>query len=221
MRSQIVVRMEFMATHRWPDAPQHRAYLSYFHAHVFKFEGRAPVSHADRQIEFHDLRTLLYEAVAKIANYHLNGPATFGDLSCEQIGEKILETVPSLSSVVVSEDGYFDAEVFQETRLPGKRVYLASSSRGDKSKLVILANELARRGYFVFAPCLGFVGQETSQIRPLLLDIGISTLRKWATILIYYDEGIPSEGAEAEIEDARSNDIPTTTIRSIDDLRLE
>jgi hypothetical protein len=115
MRSQIVVRTELLATHQWPGAPPRRAYLASLHAHVFRFEGRAPVGHSDRQIEFHDLRDLLIGAVANVATYPLyGGPPTFGDMSCEQIGEAILRRMPRLSSIVVSEDGQFDAEVIRD-----------------------------------------------------------------------------------------------------------
>ena len=116
--TQIVARTEILATHEWPDAPGHRKYLASPHAHVFKIEAKALISE-DRGIEFHDLRKRLHSVIGEIVNFRLmeDGPPSFGTMSCERIGQKILELMPEVSFVIVSEDGQFDAEVF---RCPAK-----------------------------------------------------------------------------------------------------
>ena len=222
MRSEIIVRAEIMADHKWPEAPEERGYLANQHVHIFKITARAPVSHSDRQIEFHDLGEELNRAVRRIADHRMNGLATFGDMSCEQIGEKVLELMPQLSSVIVSEDGQFDAEVFRETAdvqdddqdddLGPYRVYLASSSKGDRSLLRDVAKELASLGYMVFVPCLGFWGVETPEVRPYIMSVCLNTLSTWAQALFVLDEGIPSKGCEIECDLAKSLDIPINLI---------
>lgn len=215
MKSYVAVRTEILADHRWPGAPEERGYLANQHVHVFKITAHAQVSHSDRQIEFHDLRTELHRVVTRIANHRLNGLHTFEDMSCEQIGEKILEQMPQLSIVTVSEDGQFDAVVMREEEPSSesneriKRAYLASASKGDRDLLRQAAEHLTDAGYMVFAPCLGFCGEETTTLRPHIMDVCLSTLRRWAQILFVLDEGIPSEGCEIERKLAEEIGIPT------------
>lgn len=236
MKLGIVVRMEMLATHRWPNAPKRRKYLSYPHAHVFKFEGRADVSHPDRQIEFHDLRVALYNAVAMTAK-HNEDTASFGEMSCEQIGEAVLAIIPELSSIVVSEDGQFDAIVTRETdashieyicpkvsetdasfvggvRVRPTRVYLASASKGDRELLRKVAKLITDNGQaIVFAPCLAFVGIETPENRPVIIKVCLNTITEWAEQLYILDEGIPSEGCDQERVLAIQDGISTFFVR--------
>jgi len=250
MKTHITAKTELLATHNWPGAPPHRAYLSNLHAHIFIIEVKAPVKHEDRDIEFHDLHYNLEKVASSLVSYRIDGPPTFGDKSCEQIGSEVLKRMPLVSSVSVSEDGQFSAEVFREDehqsigktgnpemcvnkhafigdgsycqdcghlkeadchlRLDlslGKRVYIASSGKGDRDLLRSFANKVVEKGYFVFSPCLGFIGYETPEIRPLILKIGLEVLSQWANMLIFFDEGIPSKGSEDEIRMARSKGI--------------
>lgn len=112
IKSQVVARFELLATHFWTGAPEPRKYLSFPHAHVFKFEARAEVSNPNRQIEFHDLRGRLEYVISEIASLRLNSMPSFGGASCEHIGIEILKRMPDLTSIVVSEDGQFDAIVY-------------------------------------------------------------------------------------------------------------
>jgi len=223
MKLQIVVRTEILATHQWPNAPEHRKYLASQHSHMFKFRAIASVSHSDRQIEFHDLRLRLMTAVNEIAMHRMDGPAVFKDMSCEQIGEKILKMMPELESVIVSEDGLCDAIITRESndkhiegnpRKSSSRVYLASSSKGDRDLLRNVASDLTDRGYMVFAPCLAFVGNETSELRPIIMDVCLTTLVNWAQDLIILDEGIPSIGCNIENNVAIAKGIPVSTIKT-------
>lgn len=45
--------------HRWPDAHPERYYLAARHRHLFGFRVEVAVGHADRAVEFHDLRDLI------------------------------------------------------------------------------------------------------------------------------------------------------------------
>ena len=222
--SKVVARMEMLATHKWPDAPEHRSYLRNDHAHVFKFEGVADVRHDNRDIEFHDLRTTMYNAVAMIADHSRpNAPPTFGAASCEQIGKAVLEICPELSYISVSEDGQFDAIVIRKSKIKletgtaiatPRRVYLASASKGDRELLRKIAFQITAGGRaMVFAPCLAFVGIETPELRPIILDICFDTIREWAEDLYILDEGIPSEGCNAERNLARRCRIPVFIVR--------
>jgi hypothetical protein len=222
MTTLIVARTDMLATHRWPDAPERRKYLSNVHAHIFKFEARAKVKHSDREVEFHDLRQELHEVLGKIADFRIGShPPSFGDLSCEQIGERILEAMPKLLSIVVSEDGQFDAEVIRDDKQQSdgkKRAYIASSSKGDRGFLHLVCQVLASKNYMVFAPCLGFHGQETPEIRPLIMEVCLHNLIKWSQGLFILDEGIPSEGCDIERGAALAAGIPVYEIKTIHDL---
>jgi len=167
------------------------------------------------------------ETVNGIAMHRMDGPAVFGDMSCEQIGEKILERMPELNMITVSEDGECDAIVMRESedqpiqgnpRKEGSRVYLASSSKGDRDLLRNVASDLVSRGYMVFAPCLAFVGEETPDLRPIIMEVCLTTLVNWAQDLIILDEGIPSVGCDTEMKVATAKGIPISTIkRGIDE----
>lgn len=47
--------------HHWPLAPSHRAYLGVSHRHLFGVRVTLPVTHDDRDIEFHDLHEIIGE----------------------------------------------------------------------------------------------------------------------------------------------------------------
>ena len=51
----ITVRFTAPGVHCWPDAPDHRSYLRAPHRHLFHVELTTPVTHRERQTEFHDL----------------------------------------------------------------------------------------------------------------------------------------------------------------------
>lgn len=75
----ITVRFAVPGFHRWPDAPERRAYLRDRHRHLFHVEVSCPVTHHERQIEFHDLMDEAKE---------LFGPKTESD-SCETMAQAL------------------------------------------------------------------------------------------------------------------------------------
>ena len=98
MSATIFARTSVNALHHWPNATKGRSYLAHPHMHTFNFEAHAVVSHDDRDIEFHDLRDLLDNAVWFIlggTDSALDGVADFGSRSCETIGKILLELLPS------------------------------------------------------------------------------------------------------------------------------
>jgi hypothetical protein len=90
---------EFEGFHRWKDAPAEAAFLRVFHRHIFKIRAHASVSHGDRDIEF----ILLKQRVTDWVRSQFERKSF--ELSCEHIGEQLLEQFPELNGVTVSEDG--------------------------------------------------------------------------------------------------------------------
>lgn len=117
-----VVRFDREGFHRWPDASEHRFYLADCHRHLFKFEIKISVEHAEREIEFHDLLHFSKGFVDAISVDEKAGVPDFGTKSCETIGEEMVCSLMSMYgshrsiSVSVFEDGEVGAIIsnFQE-----------------------------------------------------------------------------------------------------------
>lgn len=119
----IFVRLVVPGWHRWSGAPDHRDYLASLHRHLWHFEIRMPVTHDDREVEFHDLmqavrihlRTLFPET-------HEADGHDFGERSCEaiagELGFILADAYRRLVVVSVSEDGEAGAEVMVEWTPP-------------------------------------------------------------------------------------------------------
>ncbi|MBO4221981.1 hypothetical protein [Bradyrhizobium neotropicale] len=65
----ITVKFQVPGFHRWPDAPEHRAYLRNDHRHLFHVEVSTPVEHHERQIELHDLMDEAKELFCQPTNW--------------------------------------------------------------------------------------------------------------------------------------------------------
>lgn len=111
---QIQASTTVQGIHRWPEAPIHRMYLSEFHHHMFHITVWAEVTHTNRDIEFHDLKALVDQAVANCFPDVKLGIINFDTYSCEDIGKILLGEIPVINSVLVSEDGQFGATVYRE-----------------------------------------------------------------------------------------------------------
>lgn len=83
LHKEIAVRFEFVGQHQWIDAPSKRAYLAQMHRHKFFCCVTIPVSHSNRQVEFHDLLDLVQSAT----------PSDVYGMSCEMIAEEIASVV--------------------------------------------------------------------------------------------------------------------------------
>lgn len=96
----IVIRFQVEGFHNWPEAPNHRFYLRAMHRHLFYVEATIPVTHDDREIEYHDLLDFCKENFQE------------GDhrgKSCEQLAHelanKIVVKFQRRATVSVFEDG--------------------------------------------------------------------------------------------------------------------
>lgn len=105
----ITVRFDIDGYHRWPEAAGNRDYLADRHRHRFGFAVTVPVTHSNRQIEFHDLLDFCQTRYPR--------PTEFGGRSCEDIAEELAGAVVSAFGVgdgvevTVSEDGQVEATV--------------------------------------------------------------------------------------------------------------
>lgn len=110
MKSTIFVQTQFIAYHRWKDAPDNVEFLRNYHRHVFKVLATMPVTHEDRQLEFFTVQRLLDEVIEE------NFEERQFDGSCEWIanilGSYMLSELDlPYINVMVSEDGENGATV--------------------------------------------------------------------------------------------------------------
>lgn len=100
MTARIFVRFQSAGIHHWPAATGARAYLAVPHRHQFHVEVAVPVSHDDREVEFHDLLDFCRSEFPT---------GDLGAQSCEmlarQLGEAVLRRYHRPVTVTVSEDG--------------------------------------------------------------------------------------------------------------------
>lgn len=108
MKYSVVVTFQIEGFHCWPEAKDifpEVAFLSDRHRHMFGFRCYAAVTHTDRDEEF----ILLNRKIQKGLRIEFTSPITnvleFDRMSCEDIGEWLLESFPSLYKVEVWEDG--------------------------------------------------------------------------------------------------------------------
>lgn len=137
--------------HRWPDATAHRSYLASEHRHTFMISVQASVQHAERDIEFHDLKEELEMVVwgmsMAIPN---NPPIQFGSMSCEAIALKILERMPHVDIVTVSEDESVGATV-QRVEAKGPQIVTVCGSTRFKDETQDAIRTLTMEGHMVFS----------------------------------------------------------------------
>jgi len=101
--STIYARVRYDALHYWLQPTEKRDYLGHPHRHTFHITASAFVEHDNRDIEFHDLKDMLAEAILFMSNQE--GVASFGPRSCEMIGAELLDLLPNtVYQVEVRED---------------------------------------------------------------------------------------------------------------------
>ena len=99
--ADIWVSYTFEGWHRWPDAPEHRDYLSNRHRHLFGVRATIQVEHDDREIEYHDL--------LDVCKAELSAVPESGQ-SCEHMARHLATALTNLFpgrpiEVTVDEDG--------------------------------------------------------------------------------------------------------------------
>lgn len=139
--------------HCWRGAPDSRAYLRDKHFHQFVATVAIRVTDPNRELEFHNIREELEEALVSISPNH-----DFGEMSCEMIGQKILRYMPQATSVVVCEDDRHGALVARDRECAcesktGNRptvITVCGSTRfkGETQKAIA---ELEEAGFAVFS----------------------------------------------------------------------
>ena len=107
MKIEVVVKLQVEGTHRWPECPfEDVAFLRDTHRHIFSICASKEVTHDDRDIEI----ILLKRKIEAWIQDRYGKPAAFGAMSCEQIGEALLEHF-DLSSCEVLEDNENGAKI--------------------------------------------------------------------------------------------------------------
>ena len=84
----IFIRFQRHGFHNWPDAVTvnpSRDYLASRHRHLFFIEVEVPVTHEDRQIEFHDLQDFLINLWPHQKELH--------NQSCEMLAQQIAKSI--------------------------------------------------------------------------------------------------------------------------------
>lgn len=123
----IAINTRFVGVHAWPDAPL-GSFLRDPHRHEFHVKVEAYVDKVDREIEFHNLKTITNKLIDFL--FPLKDNEAFhacGDASCEEIAEQIGTFLrknampdsfnaiggwfPTVYKVTVSEDGENEAWV--------------------------------------------------------------------------------------------------------------
>jgi hypothetical protein len=107
MNATIGVCLSVLGSHYWEQAPAHRAYLAIPHDHVFGIEVEMEVQDDRREVEFHDLRSVVPAELQSMYS-HTHGSYDFEGRSCEMIarelGERLRGVYFRTVQVKVSED---------------------------------------------------------------------------------------------------------------------
>ena len=93
---------EIEGFHYYKDAPDFCSYLRSRHRHIFVIRCKFIVSHKNREIEINHVQN----DIERYINSEYGKPCEFGNMSCEMIGEMLLNKYSALKSVQVLEDGY-------------------------------------------------------------------------------------------------------------------
>ena len=144
----LMVKASINALHYWEDAPDRRFYLKTPHRHTFMVTAHVPVRKADRELEFHDLQEKLAEILKILAGRNVYGTPSFEGMSCEHIGQKILELFPEAVAIFVAEDDLHGAMTTRENKR--KVVTVCGSTKFKKETLEAIAM-LEERGDMVLS----------------------------------------------------------------------
>jgi hypothetical protein len=107
MKYSVVVTFSLEGFHCWPAAKDvfpEVSFLSDRHRHMFGFRCYATVTHTDRDKEFILLNREIKRNLELNFEKDIDGVLEFGPMSCEAIGEFLLQQFPELYKVEVWED---------------------------------------------------------------------------------------------------------------------
>jgi len=121
----IWVTFQVEGWHRWPGAPADCIYLKNEHRHIFHFRVEMQVDHANREVEFHSLKTQCMEVIEECYMESDYGHGKdFLSLSCEDLAMQMLQNLDGEDgrwmACEVSEDGECGARVEARTLSPRK-----------------------------------------------------------------------------------------------------
>lgn len=102
---KVFCTLQIEATHNWPgcDIPE-VMYLQHPHRHLFGIKAVAVVNHADRNIEFIELKHKIQDYMKQKYYNQDTRIHEFGSQSCEMIGRELMDEF-NLVEVSVDEDG--------------------------------------------------------------------------------------------------------------------
>jgi hypothetical protein len=101
LKKKVVTHNSIEGYHYYPDAPKEVEFLKYPHRHLFDIRCQFKVTDSNREVEIF----IQQGAIDMIITKHFGKPADFGDMSCEMIGEWILNEFDNCIEVEVLEDG--------------------------------------------------------------------------------------------------------------------
>ena len=107
MKYSVVVTFSMEGFHCWPEAKDvfpEVDFLSERHRHMFGFRCYATVTHTERDKEFILLNREIKRCLQLYFEKDVANVLEFGPMSCESIGEWLLDQFPELYKVEVWED---------------------------------------------------------------------------------------------------------------------
>lgn len=113
MKKTIILNFDIVGHHSWKDAPSDVDFLQSHHRHMFKIKIGMVVEHNDREKEIF-LQQQLYQQYLKHkyettkGNYKFHD---FGNMSCEDIAEEIMNLDRSITWCEVLEDNLGGARI--------------------------------------------------------------------------------------------------------------
>lgn len=111
-------RVALPGLHRWPNAPEHRAYLRNRHRHLFHVLAAVQVRHHDRDVEFHDLGDMIRSWWRSAGAHPVTSVRECGEKSCEHLARELWSHLDqhklAVARVEVSEDGECGATLTKE-----------------------------------------------------------------------------------------------------------
>ena len=114
MITNIIVKLQYEATHNWPKVAEMLPdqpfihFLKFPHRHIFHITLEKAVTHSDRDVEI----ILFKQAVIKHLEDKFGRPGDLGAMSCEQLAEHLVEQFDCVS-VEVLEDNENGAKVYR------------------------------------------------------------------------------------------------------------